>query len=215
MSRDSLPEDPAVRPHAAPVVWLHWSTFACIATAFAAILARSLFDDDGVRAVLLLVHRQAGLTALALTLLRTVVRAAATRAGTGADRGWALWIARAVHGLLYLALLAVPVLGWMLSDSRGQHPALWGLLPMPGLAAVDPDAADLFEDRHALVAWTFGALIVAHVAAALWHHWVLRDGVLRAMAPAGLARSAVEALSASSSTSTSSSSTPTPQSRAR
>jgi cytochrome b561 len=49
--------------------------------------------------------------------------------------------------------------------------------------ADDPDLADVLTDWHAWAAWGLLALLAAHIAAALWHHWVRRDGVLAAMLP--------------------------------
>lgn len=185
----SPPLSPTGRPpaHPAPLVWLHWATAACVALAFSAALLREAVEADAWRAGLLLVHRQAGLTALALTLLRLLFRLAwhprSNVYATGRDTRWTRLAAAATHLLLYAGLLLVPLLGWWLSDTRGQHPVAWGWLPLPVLGAADPDVADLAEDRHALAAWSLGALALLHIAAALWHHWVLRDGVLRAMAP--------------------------------
>lgn len=170
-------------PHPMPLVWVHWATAGCIAVAFAAVLLREGIDDEAWRTLLLGLHRQAGLSALLLTLLRLLLRTLQRRAGAARGAGWQHAAAALVHAALYGVLLAVPLLGWALSDSRGLHPALWNVLPMPTLAAPDPDTADLLEDRHGIVAWTLGALATLHIAAALWHHWVLRDGVLRRMVP--------------------------------
>lgn len=173
-------------PHPLPLVWVHWATAGCIVLAFGAVLLREAIDADAPRALLLALHRQAGLGALMLTLLRVVLRALQRRTATAAPDGarWARRAATLVHLALYGVLIAVPLLGWLLSGSRGQHPSVGGALPLPTLAPTDPDAADLYEDRHALLAWTLGALATLHIAAALWHHWVLRDGLLHAMAPA-------------------------------
>jgi hypothetical protein len=62
---------------------------------------------------------------------------------------------------------------------------LFGAVPMPSLVAPDPDVADALVDFHAWGAWALFALVGAHAGAALWHHFVRRDGVLAAMLPIG------------------------------
>jgi cytochrome b561 len=56
-------------------------------------------------------------------------------------------------------------------------------LPLPNLVQADSDLADTLTDYHVWAAWGMLALVVAHAAAAWWHHAVRRDGVLTAMLP--------------------------------
>jgi cytochrome b561 len=58
-----------------------------------------------------------------------------------------------------------------------------GVIPLPALVEADSDLADNLTDAHVMLAWSMLALIVMHIAAALWHHYVRRDGVLIAMLP--------------------------------
>jgi cytochrome b561 len=89
----------------------------------------------------------------------------------------------AAHGLLYLLLAAVPLLGWAATSAAGKPVALLGIVPLPALVGVDDGLADFLGDAHGFVAWTLVALAGLHAAAALWHHLVQRDGVLVAMLP--------------------------------
>ena len=182
---DSPAATSAAHRHPAPVVLLHWLSAGLVALAFAAGLAHGAIDDEATGAIVLLLHRQAGLTLLALLVLRLATRLAHRGRGP-VHRATPVMLrvaAGASHTLLYLARIALPVLGWALSDARAQHPAWLGVLPLPHLAAVDPDRADTLEDLHRWAAWSLAALVALHFAAALWHHWVRRDGVLRSMWP--------------------------------
>lgn len=169
--------------HLRALVLLHWVTAACVLIAVAAGLLHDAVDSSAVAKGLMTLHRQAGLTALLMLALRVPVAWADRRlvARPVAASRWAARSATLVHLALYLLLLAVPLLGWQMSDAAGRHPALWGLLPLPTLQGVDPDQADLLQDRHEWLAWTLVALVGLHAAAAAWHHWVLRDGLLRRM----------------------------------
>jgi cytochrome b561 len=85
------------------------------------------------------------------------------------------------HFLLYAALLAVPLLGWINASSRGWDVGLIGLVKYPALSATGSSFGHSMGDVHGILAWVLFALICLHVAAALFHHFVLRDGVLRRM----------------------------------
>jgi cytochrome b561 len=136
-------------------------------------------------------HKSVGITVLALTALRVLWRLTHRPpphpAGMPARERRS---AAAAHHLLYLLLVGLPLTGWaVVSLSPFNIPTvLYGVVPWPHLplAALSPDpaAAEAILKRvHALGAWFLAALLAVHVAAALRHHLVLRDDVLRRMLP--------------------------------
>lgn len=166
----------------ARIVLIHWATVLILTVGVTAVLWRDAVDGRALRALLLEVHRHAGLLILGLTLLRLVSRALGpARPPFAAGRGQRLAVV-AVHALFYLALLILPLVGWALTNARGQPMTAFGGV-WPALFSADPDQADLLEQAHALLAWGLLALVAVHAAAAVWHHLVRRDDVLRAMAP--------------------------------
>jgi len=88
------------------------------------------------------------------------------------------------HLALYALLLTLPLLGLATSQAHAVHVRLFGLLQLPMLVPADADLADTLSDWHVWLAWALLVLVALHVAAALWHHAVRRDGVLHAMLPA-------------------------------
>ncbi len=160
---------------------LHWS----IALLVLANLASGLLHEplEGVVRLTPL-HKSIGMTVLALTLARIAWRftwrAPPHPAGTSRLEAAA---ARGVHALFYGLMLAMPVSGWVIA-SAGKYPLTWfGLADLPKLAVTRDDQAYLVaHEAHALLGWLFLALAALHVAAALRHHFVLRDGVLARMA---------------------------------
>ncbi|CAA2155362.1 hypothetical protein MBRA_01010 [Methylobacterium brachiatum] len=137
-------------------------------------------------------HKSVGITVLALTVLRVLWRLTHRPpphpAGMPAHERVA---ASTAHGLLYLLLVGLPLTGWaVVSLSPFNIPTvLYGLVPWPHLPLADlvPDQAGaegVLKRVHALGAWFLAALLAVHVAAALRHHLILRDDVLRRMAPA-------------------------------
>src|SRR5690606_5390738 len=104
------------------------------------------------------------------------------------EGGFQGFLAAAVHTLLYVFMIGMPLTGWalVLTDPTGIPTVLYGTIPWPHLPL--PDALnETAEGAHELLAWIGLALIVLHLAGALRHQLLLRDGLLRRMAPAGKA----------------------------
>lgn len=170
--------------HRPLTIVLHWLSLLLIVGGVACVLAREGVEDRGLRLLLLELHRNAGLLVLALAALRLLTRLRPGHARPEHGLPTVLRrLAKASHGLLYLGLLATPLLGWALSSARGQLPQLFGLLPLPALVARDRDLAETLAECHEALAWLLIVLIGLHAAAALWHHHVRKDDVLRSMLP--------------------------------
>jgi cytochrome b561 len=92
-------------------------------------------------------------------------------------------VSQITHLLLYAALIAVPLLGWANASSRGWTVRLLGTVSYPDLTPVGSSLGHTMGDIHGVLAWVLFALIVMHVAAALFHRFILRDQVLQRMTP--------------------------------
>ena len=101
----------------------------------------------------------------------------------GAMAPWQRRAAHAVHGLLYVLLLAIPLSGWLYSSASGVPTVYLGLWQLPDLLDRDKSLADALRTVHRALNWTLAALIAVHVGAALKHHFVDRDGLLHRMLP--------------------------------
>lgn len=164
-------------------IWLHWSIAALVLVN----LTLGLFHDsllDGVKWVIP-IHRSIGLTVLVLTLARIAWRL--THRPPPLPVAMARWerlAATTVHWAFYVLLLALPISGWILSSNPARpHPMSWfGLFPIPPLP-ISGAAVKLGHNAHGLLGYAMAALVVVHVAAALRHHFILRDAVLARMAP--------------------------------
>lgn len=129
-------------------------------------------------------HKSIGLTILALALLRL-----AWRLGQRVPRDppmprWQHVAARASHFLLYVLILALPLSGWLF-NSAANFPLEWfGLVHVPSLThGFDPVLKAWALRAHVVLFWILIGVVVVHVAAALWHHFVQRDDVLLRMLP--------------------------------
>ncbi|CAH0356208.1 cytochrome b [Aquabacterium sp. CECT 9606] len=168
-----------------PTVALHWFTVIALMVSMAAVWGREALDDKSQRAALLTIHQQLGLAIWLALAARLLVRAWLGRVNVQTGASWHLRAAAVLaHWSLYAALFVQPLFGWIMTNAHGHQVRLLGWIPLPQITEADPDLADMWADRHAAMAWVLGGLITLHIAAALWHHFILRDGVLRSIMPA-------------------------------
>ncbi|HKY83060.1 MAG TPA: cytochrome b, partial [Sphingobium sp.] len=171
-----------MRRYSLIAIFLHWAIAALLAFQISVGWA---LEDRGARAFSLYqLHKSIGISILVLTLFRLAARYAKPRP-EAVEGGWQGLLARSVHGGLYGFMLAAPLTGWALvSTARVKVPTLlFGVVPLPHLP-LPASAHDLAEGAHGLLAWIGIALVLLHVAGALRHHVLLRDGLLWRMMPA-------------------------------
>lgn len=165
------------------LVALHWLTVLCVVVAATLILVRSELDGRTLRMWLLEGHRHAGLLVLLLFGARVGLRIRYGKLQPGGDHPRVVRIcAGLTHVALYALLLALPLLGWAMSSAAGKDVHFFGLT-LPALVGEDEDLADTLQALHIDAAWALLLLVTLHLAAALWHHFVLRDHTLRMMLP--------------------------------
>lgn len=178
--------DPSASRFSRLSIGLHWLMLLLVAGVYACIELRVLFERGSPpREALRSWHFMLGLTVLALVLLRIAVRLRNGRPPiVPALPAWQEAAARISHLLLYALMLGMPLLGWTVASLRGNEIVFFGL-PVPPLFAENKDLGKALREWHE----TFGrigyALIALHASAALYHHYLRRDNVLRRMLPRG------------------------------
>jgi len=177
---------PATR-YAAATIWLHWLIFLLVSACAAIIWYADDLDDRALHRQLVDWHRSIGLTILALMLLRLVVSLLTTRPDHAARQRLQQRLIQAVHGGFYAALIAIPMLGWLMTNAGGK-PLLWfGLFNLPSLIGRDRDVAETLHDLHTNSAEALLIVIGLHAGLALWHHFRDKDNSLGRILPASLA----------------------------
>lgn len=130
-------------------------------------------------------HSSIGYDLLFLVILRLLWRVIDRAPALPADlKRWEMISARAGHFLLYLLVLAVSVTGWLLlgTFSRPVAATLFQSIPVPVMNLTgDRMLHGLFEKSHAILSYALLALIVVHVLAALRHHFIKKNDILRRM----------------------------------
>jgi len=158
---------------------LHWA----IGLLFIAQLAGGLYvfefmERSAERSAMIGLHKAMGVTLLLLVLVRI---------------GWRLYDpppalpasmpareqqgARVGHALLYLLMLVMPLIGIAIGSFNDRPTDVFGLFTIPALFAPNEELHELMEHLHAWGAYALGALIALHLAAAVYHKAVKKDGV--------------------------------------
>lgn len=127
------------------------------------------------------IHADIGYVVLLLTVIRLIWRGVNPTPALPDDTPpWQRIVARASHVLLYLVTILVAMLGWAMSGARPanqNYASFFGSFNVPQFTSPDKVAAGAYEDRHIFFAYVLLALIVLHVAAAAWHHFIRRDRI--------------------------------------
>jgi cytochrome b561 len=158
---------------------VHWIMAAMILGLFALGTALEEIPRGAARDFGMMLHQSFGLVFVALLLVRLGVRPATAAAGPGLGR----WAARAMHAALYALMFAIPLAGLGNQWARGRASDFFGVLALPSPLAADRTLAKLLGEIHETAAVALLALAGVHMLAALWHHFVRRDDVLRNMLP--------------------------------
>jgi cytochrome b561 len=162
---------------------LHWLVVLVLAATFPLGMALSR-APDGWGDTLYRLHWSFGLLALALAFLRTANRliGGAPAPHPGLTRLESV-LSNLVHKALYLLLLLAPLLGWLGKSAYGGPITVFGLFDMPALLPPSEALAKTFLGAHKIVVKLLMACIVLHVAGALNHLFIKRDGLLLRMMP--------------------------------
>jgi cytochrome b561 len=167
---------------------LHWLLALTILAMFVLGVYMTDLPFSPMRLKLYNWHKWAGITFLLLSALRLVWRLlhrppALPQAITRAMPAWQTTAHHATHHLLYVLFFLVPLLGWAYSSAAG-FPIVWfGQIALPDLLPADKALAEMIKPLHKLSALALIGLAGLHIAAALKHQWIDRDGLLLRMLP--------------------------------
>ena len=138
----------------------------------------------GGKLTLLARHKSIGISILMLACLRLGWRwANPTPTLPDTLKPYERRLARFTHALLYVLLFAVPFTGWTMSSARGFPVSWFGLFSSRISCPKISPCMTRWSDTHGTLAWILGGVVALHLGAALKHHFMLKDDVLRRMLP--------------------------------
>ena len=162
----------------------HWSTLLLIAAAYGVAWMSHAVATKEQHAIFVELHRSLGVTIFALTVFRLAWRWHARVPSLPADLPAIQKVAaRVTEYGLYVLMLAQPILGVLHTNAQGRRIDFYFLRELPTIVGPDKVLAKQAIALHDLVAYVLLAIIALHAVAALFHHFVRRDNVLKAMLP--------------------------------
>ena len=163
---------------------LHWIIFVLIAGGFALAVYMVDLPVSPQKLRYFAWHKWTGVTVFALALVRAAWRLTHRAPPWEAQiPAWQQRAAAVMHAVLYALIVVIPLTGWIYSSATGVPTVYLGIVQLPDLVAKDKALAELLKSVHVTLNYTLLTLVVAHMAAALQHHFIARDGVLKRMLP--------------------------------
>lgn len=161
---------------------LHWLTVLLVVLLFGTSLVWNYVTprDRTWRPLLESTHVSLGILFAILIIARVVWRLTGMRR-LPAEAGVAGMLSRLMYVALYVLLVTESVLGFVLRWAQGEAFTFFGLFPVPALMAQDRSLARTLEDWHNWIGWAVVILAIGHAAAALVHHYILKDKILERM----------------------------------
>ena len=169
-------------------ILLHWLLAFALVSIFSVGLYMADLPFSPQRLKLYNWHKWAGITILTLSAIRLLWRLShkpptLPQSVTLGMQNWQVMAYRATHVLMYALFFIVPLVGWAYSSAAGFPIVLFGVLPLPDFVSASKPLAELIKPWHEISAFALAGLVVVHVAAALKHHFIDKDGLLTRMLP--------------------------------
>lgn len=161
---------------------LHWVMAVMILAMLFIGVGMTATESDSYK-VLTSIHRPLGIAILALVAVRLINRLLNPPPSLPPDLSpLQRAAAHGSHLLLYALMFAMPLIGWGMLSAGALPRVLYGAWELPAILPQDPILYALLRHAHTVLAYVFFATILLHLAAALFHGMIRRDGVLGSMA---------------------------------
>ena len=161
----------------------HWVTAALVLTMLPIGIAMASFDLGGaVEDPMYHVHRSIGAVVLTITVLRLIYRLHHPAPPLPADMpAWQQVAALATHWGLYALLIVQPIVGWIATSAYRAPVLFFWLFDLPPIWPENRPFSEAMFVVHRSIGILIATLICVHIGAALYHHFILKDRVLKRM----------------------------------
>lgn len=189
MNETAVSSSTPLRSYTAPAKVLHWlMALIIISVWFIGLYGASLSYQHGPAETAqkiwwITFHKEIATTTIFLIVLRIVWRATHRPPELTGMSPVMVMAAHLGHVLLYVLMIAVPLLGWANSSSAGYDIPVLGLFHLPTLMDKNELLTPTLSLLHKIVAYVLGLVVLGHAAFALKHHFIDKDDTIRSMLP--------------------------------
>ncbi|CAM2934980.1 cytochrome b561 family protein [Legionella steigerwaltii] len=161
---------------------LHWLIFILIAAQF--YFVWSLSDNSPLTPLYMMLHKSVGVTILVLGLLFYIWHIISIKPLPPENQPrWQYIISKLVHHLLFILIILMPIVGYIMTCSDGKPINFFGWFTIPCLITENEQLGSIMFSTHETIAFIILALVGLHFLAALYHHFIRKDDVLKRMLP--------------------------------
>ncbi|WP_460450198.1 cytochrome b [Alsobacter sp. SYSU BS001988] len=170
--------------YSTPARWLHWLTALCVFILVPVAVAMTNLGEGALTNALYEVHKSVGMIAFAIVAVRLAYRllrgAPPPESGlTPVERVVSLW----THRVMYAIVFVMPILGYAGVSMCCAPVNLFWTIPIPITVTGSEEATKRILSIHQVLGFALTGLVALHIAGALYHALIKRDGVLRRMLP--------------------------------
>lgn len=126
-------------------------------------------------------HKEWGVLVLMFVVVRLAWRLRNINPSLDAIPAWEEFAARAVHWAFYFFMFSLPITGWLITSSADLPVSFFGLFTLPNLISANEANRLLFSEIHEWLGYSLIAVFCMHTGAALKHHFINKDKILRRM----------------------------------
>ncbi|MES1937165.1 cytochrome b [Salinisphaera hydrothermalis] len=175
--------------------FLHWLLALLIIAQFSLVFAftwiapehggehhRHEHESAGLHETVMMLHKSVGVLILLFGLILIVWRLTQPKPSLETDPIWQRVLARFVHLVIYVIIIAQPIFGMLMLTSHGQSIPFFGLFSIPVFVSFGEHVGETLGALHAFTGWWLVLIALGiHIAGSLYHHFVRKDDVLKRM----------------------------------
>ncbi|KTC88807.1 cytochrome b [Fluoribacter dumoffii] len=161
---------------------LHWLIFILITAQY--YLVWSLGDNSPLTPLYIMLHKSIGVTILILGILFLIWHLINIKPlPPKSQPRWQYVLSKIVHHTLFMLIILMPIVGYLLTCADGKPINFFGLFTLPCLVEANEQLGNVMFATHEKLAFVILLFVGIHALAALYHHFIHKDFVLRRMLP--------------------------------
>lgn len=165
--------------------FLHWTIFILFVVQYYLVYRREYFPKGSAEKIqYMMLHKSFGICVLILAFIMLVWRNVGTRPGIPSNMSsLERFCAKTIHTLLYLAIFVMPITGILMSQFGGRPVPFFNWFTLPNPFSKNEALGNFCYNTHVISSYIIIGIVVLHVLAAFFHHFVRKDNVLKRMLP--------------------------------